>query len=216
MAAGRIIRAGIQARHPPLARSRSGGFRGRECSGRRTTGPVGERTPDAGRPTVGPTLPRPGGPGRIVGRVGGAEPETPDEWRVRFRRKVGRAGRVACLPGRAGPMATPVGPRGAIRTRSPDPVPTGLRSSPIAGRPAWGRCEERARPGPGRLQPPDGSVRLTEPSERAGGETAWMAQTASRSSNVHLSRPTHALPRPWRACHLSSIRVGSSDEIEYW
>ena len=35
----------------------------------------------------------------------------------------------------------PVGPRRPIRPRFPDPTPTGLRSSPIAGRPARSRCE---------------------------------------------------------------------------
>ena len=48
--------------------------------------------------------------------------------------------------------------RVTIRPRFPDETPTGLRSSPIAGRPAWSRFEERARPVPWRRRPPDGPV----------------------------------------------------------
>ena len=76
--------------------------------------------------------------------------------------------------------ATPAGRRGRIRTRFPDPTPTGLRSSRIAGRPAGSRFEERARPVPWRRRPPDGSGRVTEPSRRSGDETTWIAQSASR------------------------------------
>ena len=54
----------------------------------------------------------------------------------------------------------------------------------IAGRPAWSRLEERAQPVPWRPRPPDGSGRVTEPSRRAGDGTTWIAQIASKYSDV--------------------------------
>ena len=56
----------------------------------------------------------------------------------RWPSEAGRSGRVACLPGRAGPTATPAGPRRTIRTRCPDLTPTGRSPSDPARRPAGG------------------------------------------------------------------------------
>ena len=122
--------------------------------------------------------------------------ERPRAWARRPRVQSLRTGwRRQRAGGRS--LAFPVGPaRRRLRPArgersepdSPDPTPTGLRSSPIAGRPAWSRCEEWARPVPGRRRPPDGSVRAIEPSRRAGDETTGIAQSTSRYSDVPLSR----------------------------
>ena len=102
--------------------------------------------------------------------------------RTGWRRQ--RAGPVACLPGRAGPMATPAGPR---ERSDPD--------SPIGCRPVSGRARSPAdRPGADPTSGPDPSRGDVGRRTGPGGDRRGRARARAKTRN--LAGPQRFWPDP--------------------
>ena len=197
MATGRIIRAGIQARHPPPTTHHSrdrdpadseggdapaGGRLGQTVNGRRMRA---DRR--SGRGCFGRAA-----RGRIVRRVGGAEQEMSDERRARFRRK---------LAGRVGSLAVPVGPvRRRLRPTAPNGPDRsgdccrleGKESTPISRSGA-----DRSPFEPDRRQTGGELIRVAGPTRP--GATPADGRVGSGHRNVDAGRRRNGLDGPERS-----------------